>query len=306
MYTRRVWLRVFLQGRPVSIEIRALLVLGLTLMIPAVALRVPAFADDATPAELLAKANEAFTERFLKERMEEVISCYEAVLPHLDLLPVQSQSFALNRLSQSYYELTTFSEGNTPEDRDLFEKGKAYGFQSLKLNPGFAEWEEKDLKEAAGFVIDPAALLWAANNWGALFRYNPLEGMMNVGNVEAMYERCIEVEEGYWGGSSHNALGALLVTTPDFLGGDLEQGRKHLERAIELDETYLENHVVYAQYWGFAYGLFGNIDRIRYRGLIERELNFVLAAPIGDWPFWNREAKKEAEILLATMQEFLP
>ncbi len=295
-----------MQGHTVSIVIRALLVLGLTLMISAAALRLPVIADDAFPAALFARADAAFTERFLKKRMEEVISCYEAVLPHLDLLPIQSQAFVLNRLSQSYYELTTFSEGNTLEDRDLFEKGKAYGFQSLKLNPDFAEWEEKDLKEAIGFVIDPAALLWTANNWGALFSYNPWEGMVNVGKVKAMYERCIEVEEGYWGGSSHNALGALLVTTPDFLGGDLEQGRKHLERAIELDESYLENHVVYAQYWGFAYDLFGNIDGVRDRELIERELNFVLAAPIGDWPFWNREAKKEAEILLATIQEFLP
>jgi len=291
---------------PILIVMRALLVLGLTLMIPTVALRVPVIADDSSSVEFLAKANEAFTERFLKERMEEAVSCYEASLPHLDLLSVQSQAFVLDRLSQSYYELTTFSEGNTQEDRDLFEKGKAYGFRSLRLSPGFAELEEKDLKEAVGFVIDPAALLWAANNWGALFSYDPLQGMVNVGKVKAMYERCIEVEAGYWGGSSHNALGALLVTTPDFLGGDLEQGRKHLERAIELDETYLENHVVYAQYWGFAYDLFGNINGIRDRRLIERELNFVLAAPIGDWPFWNREAKKEAEILLVTMREFLP
>jgi len=306
MYTRRVWLKVFLQGRPVSIVIRALVVLGVTLIVTAVALWLPVIAADAFPAELFAKANEAFAERFLKERMEEVISYYEAVLPNLDSLPVQSQGFVLNRLSQSYYELTTFSAGDTPEDRELFEKGKAYGFRSLRLNPGFAEWEEKDLKEATGFVIDPAALLWTANNWGALFSYNPLEGMVNVGKVKAMYERCIEVEEVYWGGSSHNALGALLVTTPDFLGGDLEQGRKQLEHAIELDETYLENHVIYAQYWGFAYDLFGNIDGIRDGGLIECELNFVLAAPIEDWPFWNREAKKEAEILLATIKEFLP
>lgn len=306
MYTRWVWLRVPLQGHTVLIVVRALVVLGLTLMVPTAVLLLPAIADDSSPAELFARADAAFTERFLEERMEEAVSCYEAVLPYLDLLSVQSQAFVLGRLSQSYYELTTFSEGNTPEDRELFDKGKAYGFQSLKLSPGFAEWEKKDLKGAIGFVIDPAALLWTANNWGALFRYSPWEGMVNLGKVKAMYERSIEVEEGYWGGSSHNALGALLVTTPDFLGGDLEQGRNHLEHAIELDETYLENHVVYAQYWGFTYDLFGNISGIRDRELIEHELNFVLAAPIGDWPFWNREAKKEAEILLATIKEFLP
>jgi hypothetical protein len=160
-------------------------------------------------------------------------------------------------------------------------------------------------EKALSFVTDPAALLWTADNWGALFGYDPWQGMANVGKVKAMYERCLEVDETYWGGSCHNALGALLVTTPDFLGGDLEEGKRHLERAIELDFYYLENHVVYAQYWGFTYDFLGRMNGVRDRELIERELSFVLEAPIGRWPFWNREAKKEAELLLKKLEEFL-
>jgi hypothetical protein len=38
-------------------------------------------------------------------------------------------------------------------------------------------------------------------------------------------------------------------------------------------------------------------------GLIEEQLRIVLAAPIGDWPFWNREAKREAEWLLIKLRE---
>lgn len=258
-----------------------------------------------SPDELIAKANAAFAERFIEERMREAISYYEAVLPYLDQLPVQSQAFILDRLAQTYYELTTFSAGDTPEDRDLFAKGKDYGFRSLALHRGFAQWQARDFKRALSDVPDPAALLWTADNWGALFGYDPLQGMANVGKVKAMFERCLELDETYWGGSCHNALGALLVTTPAFLGGDLEGGKRHLERAIELDFYYLENHVVYAQYWGFTYDLFGRMNGIRDRELIERELSFVLEAPIGRWPFWNREAKKEAESLLKKMGEFL-
>jgi len=62
--------------------------------------------------------------------------------------------------------------------------------------------------------------------------------------------------------------------------------------------------VVYAQYWGFTYDLFGKVNGIRDRDLIDRELNLVLDAPVGDWPFWNREAKREAEALL-TLEEGL-
>jgi tetratricopeptide (TPR) repeat protein len=263
-------------------------------------------AEGTSPEELIARANAAFAERFIEERMREAITDYEAVLPYLDQLPVQSQAFVLDRLAQSYYELTTFSEGDTPEDRELFERGKEYGFRSLGLNPGFAEWRDRDFKRALSYVADPAALLWTADNWGAIFGYDPWQGMNNVGKVKALYEHCLEVDEAYWGGSCHNALGALLVTTPDFLGGNLEAGKEHLERAIELAPDYLENRVVYAQYWGFTYDFFGNMNGIRDQELIERELNLVLEAPIGRWPFWNREAKREAEALLKRMEEFLP
>jgi len=84
----------------------------------------------------------------------------------------------------------------------------------------------------------------------------------------------------------------------------VEEGRSHLERAIEISPDYLENHVVYAQYWGFTYDLFGKASGIRDPELIERELDFVLSAQIGDWPFWNREAKKEAEALLKAKEGF--
>ncbi|HHE51589.1 MAG TPA: hypothetical protein ENL30_00815, partial [Candidatus Acetothermia bacterium] len=146
-------------------------------------------------------------------------------------------------------------------------------------------------------------LLWTANNWGALFGYNPLQGMVDVGKVKALYERGIVLDEAYWGGSFHNALGAMLITLPPLLGGDRERGRAHLERAIALAPGYLENHVVYAQYWGFTYDTFGKMNGIRDLSLIESELQYVLSAPIGDWPFWNREAKREAEALLQESKE---
>jgi len=254
-----------------------------------------ALAKPASPTELLAQGNAAFDERSSMERMIEAITCYEGSLA---ILPPQSQSFVLDRLSQCYYELTTFSEGNTPEDRDLFERGKDYGLRSLRLSPDFARLEKDDFAAAVEEVTDPAAILWTANNWGALFGYNPLAGMMDAGKVKALYAQGIRIDETYWGGSFHNALGAMLVTLPSLLGGDPAQGKAHLERAIALAPDYLENHVVYAQYWGFTYDLFGKINGIRDRELIDRELNLVLSAPIGDWPFWNREAKKEAKALL--------
>jgi len=257
------------------------------------------------PQGVFAQAEALFPERYIPETLDQIIALYEGLLPGLESLAVQSQAFVLDRLAQLYYEKTTFSEGDTPEDRQLFEKGKEYGLRSLRLNPDFAQWEERDFGKAVGFVTDVAALLWTADNWGGIFRLDPFAGLTGVGKVKALYERCLEVDETYWGGSCHNALGAILVTTPGFLGGNPEEGRKHLERAIEIDFDYLINHVVYAEFWGFTYDFFGRKNGVRDRELIERELHFVLEAPIGErWPFWNREAKKEAERLLEELKRF--
>ena len=257
-------------------------------------------AEGSSLQQLLAMGDAAFEERYSPEQMSQAVSYYEQLLP---LLPPQSRSFVLDRLAQCMYELTTFSPGNTKEDRDLFAKGLAYGMRSLRLNPGFSSLEKDDFKAAVQEVSDPATLLWTANNWGALFGYNPLQGMVDVGKVKALYERGIVLDEAYWGGSFHNALGAMLITLPPLLGGDRERGRAHLERAIALAPGYLENHVVYAQYWGFTYDTFGKMSGIRDLSLIENELQFVISAPIGDWPFWNHEAKREAKALLQKSQE---
>jgi hypothetical protein len=245
----------------------------------------------------------AFEGRFTPEQMDEAIAAYQAALPGLESLPVGIQAHVLNRLSQLCYERTTFSPGDTPEDREAFQRGKEYGLKSLRLNPGFAALEGENFGEAVAAVTDPAALLWTANNWGALFHYDPIDGMLHMGGVRTLYERCIAVDELYWGASAHNALGAMLVVAPGLLGGDAGQGRGHLERAVELDPTYLENRVVYAQYCGFTYGPFGAMSGVHDAGLIEEQLRIVLAAPIGDWPFWNREAKREAEWLLIKLRE---
>ncbi|MGB2982640.1 MAG: TRAP transporter TatT component family protein [Candidatus Bipolaricaulia bacterium] len=262
--------------------------------------------DEATRNDLLALADDAYTARHVPERMTEAISLYEAVLPSLGTLSVQSQAFVLDRLAQLCYEATTFTTGDTPEDRELFELGKAYGLQSLRLDPEFADIEARSFADAVAIATDPAALLWTADNWGALCGIDLFEGLLQFGKVRALYERCLAVDETYWGASSHNALGALLVVTPSTLGGDLERGRMHLEKAITLAPSYLLNRVVYAQYWGFSYGFFGNVNGVRDNELIERELTFVLGEPIGAWPFWNREAKKEAEALLQRLREAVP
>jgi len=256
---------------------------------------------------LLADARSAFEQRHIEEQLIEALRLYETALELAPTSQTASQRASvaeiLNRLSQLCYEATTFSPGNTDEDHLLFERGRSYGLERLRLSPGFAAAESDDFATAVSFVDDPAALLWTADNWGALCGMNPIEGLLQFGKVRTLYERCLEVEETYWGASAHNALGALLVVTPAALGGDPDAGIAHLETAVELAPDYLLNRVVRAQYWGFTYDFFGQIDGVRNAPFVEAELIAVLAQPIGDWPFWNREAWVEAEALLRTLEE---
>jgi len=263
--------------------------------------------DVRTVEESLACAEAAFAERYLEERMQQAIEQYERLLVTLDASDpdLETRTHVLNRLAQLCYEITTFSPGDTEEDRLWFELGKAYGLQSLRLDPRFSRWEGERFDDAVAGVTDPAALLWTANNWGGLCGMNPIEGLLQSGNVRLLYERCVSVDETYWGASAHNALGAMRMVAPQALGGDPQVAAAHLEAAITVAPNYLVNRVVRAQYRGFSYDFFGQVSGVRDAGFIEQEMGFVLAADIGAWPFWNREAKKEAEALLAKLAEMM-
>ena len=261
-----------------------------------------ALSSESVP-DRIAKADAAFSSRHLLEDMTRALALYEAVLPEFDTLPVQSQSTILNRLSQLCYEATMFTEGNTPEDKALFIRGKDYAFQSLRLNAAFAAHEREGLDAALEYATDPAATHWAANNWGMILEMNPVQGLMEQGAVMTLFERTVELDEGFWGGSAASGLGSLLIMVPGIMGGNIERGLTLVEDSIEMDPSYLHNRIILAEYWGFTYNLFGAVTGVRDAEMIEREMAIVLEREIGNWPFWNRQAKTEAERLLALLHE---
>jgi len=256
-----------------------------------------------TPIDLIVKADFVYMTRHIADDMSQALALYEAVLPDLDTLSMGNQAYVLNRLSQLSYEAAEFSEGTTPEDRTLYEAGKAYGLQSLRLNPQFTEAETRNFDEAVSYTTDAGALLWTADNWGKLCGMNPIEGLLQSGKVRSLFARSLDIDPRFWGGSSSNALGSLLIMTPSAMGGDREAGLALVESAIEIDPSYLPNRVVLAEYWGFTYNLLGQMAGIRDAELIESQLNLVLDADVGDWPFWNRLAKVTAATLLETLEQ---
>lgn len=282
-----------------TLVVALLIALGLVLAGP----NSVADADDATA--LIEEAEALMPERHESSTMAQIIDLYEDVLPQFDGLNRERQAFVLNRLSRLHYEAAVLADGMHPQDRSQLNRAREFGFRSLRLDPDFADWEERDFPKALSFIDDREALLWAGDAWGQMFQLNPLEGLTNIGSLLAMYRRCLEIEDdAIQGAGCHRSIGAMLVTTPGWLGGDKAEGTDHLEQAIEQAPGYLQNHMVYAEYWGFSYDGFGNKNGIRDRALIEARLQLVAEAPIGDWPFWNRIAKGQIERLREELQRF--
>ena len=275
---------------------------GLALVLVLCAGFVGALAED-SPMDLITQADFAYTARHLQESMAEALMLYEAVLPTLDELSDWWQAYVLNRLSQLCYEAALLTEGNTSEDEELFRRGKEYGFRSLRLNEEFLKHESEGLRTALSYVTDVAGMHWLANNWGMLCGMNPIQGLLEQSSVLALFSRCVELEPGFWGASSSSALGSLLIMLPGPMGGDDEAGLALVEDSIARNSSYLHNHIILAEYWGFTYNFLGGLTGVRDAELIERETKIVLDGGIGDWPFWNRQAKIAAERLLGQLRD---
>jgi len=257
-----------------------------------------------SPSDVIAQADAVYALRYELESLQEAFDLYESLLPDLESLPVQTQAHVLNRLFELCYEKAMFSEGNTPEDQQLFIRGKEYGFQSLRLNPDFVANEVARLERALQYVTDAMATHWLANAWGMHLEMNPVQGLIEQGSVMTLFERTVELDEAFWGGSAASGLGSLLIMVPGIMGGNIERGLELVERSIEIAPDYLHNRIILAEYWGFTYNMFGAVTGVRDAELIERECALVLEGEIGDWPFWNRRAKLEAERLLQLLADW--
>lgn len=226
--------------------------------------------------------------RWERDMLDELIALVER-----DLGSGASTDHAL--LAQLLYERSTFAAD--PEAEGYLRRAADHGFRALGL-PGFdagSRLSEGELREVLARTTDPAAILWTAHSWGLLLgRMNPFTAFLSLGKIRAMYERVIELDPGYWGGSGPQAYGALLANLSDygilFGGVKLADAKFYLEWAILLDPTYLENHLALA--WEYA-------RRAKDRKLFEELLRYILEAPLGDWPFWNRHAKAKAAEYLA-------
>ena len=248
----------------------------------------------AEPTPFLREVETLYPERYQLPVLERIISLYEQALASDSRNPE-----LLVRLAQHWYEWGVLMP--EPEEDQGWRKAADYAFRALGLsgleealklsNEGFQEFVRKS--------TDARALLWAGHGWGQLLgKMNPFSAFFALPKIRAIYERAMELDPTYMGGSAPQAYGALLANLSDYgilFGVKLSEAKRYFEWAIEIDPTYLDNYVAYAKEYAV---------RAKDRALFESLLRHVLEAPIGNWPFWNRMAKDRAADLLAKIDRY--
>ncbi len=160
----------------------------------------------------------------------------------------------------------------------------------LPLKDRLDEAGVSDLRPLYGFSVAWAG--WIQTNsedWNAI---------ADLAKVEALFERCLELDESYDGGGAHIYLGVIKSLRPAAYGGKPEVARVHFERAIELSSGHnLMAPVLMAKHYA--------------RNVFDRELHDRLLISVIDaqseYPgltLINVLAKADAGALLAESEEF--
>jgi len=181
--------------------------------------------------------------------LQVALGLYEVALPAIAPDELQTRSYVLNRLAQGYFELGMAYLTDRDEQEAAYSKGKDYALESLRLNPMFVEAEKESFRAALSSASDVKAIFWYGNNLGRYLNFHPLIAVSGgMKDVQASFERALELDPTYLGGGPWRALGSFLAQVPPFMGGDTVQARAAFENAIAAAPQFLENYVDDVEY----------------------------------------------------------
>lgn len=137
-------------------------------------------------------------------------------------------------------EITDYRRSQELRERalKLYLRARGYCFTDLELGePGTVERLRLEPAGAlAGFGRGDVPLLyWSGASWGAAIAAGAdrPELVADLGAVEALLERALELDESYDRGAIHEAMIPLAALSPA-AGGSFDEARRHYERAVEL------------------------------------------------------------------------
>lgn len=183
----------------------------------------------------------------------------------------------------------TLAMAGKTEEADAVAR-RATGLYLRCMNYGLrllgASWEKALYGDLAGWARklaeadedDVPGLFFTAFGLASAINLNrdDIELVAYLPKAKAAFERVIALDEKFFHGGAHMALGMLYTAQGAAIGGKPEEGKKHFERAIELTQgKYLMPKVLMAVSYGTI---------VQDRAFFRKTLEEVLRTSPAIWP----------------------
>lgn len=196
-------------------------------------------------------------------------------------------------------------EEESARSAQLIQQAKIYALKSLDLSPPFKGMADKKVDLFAKHLEEAeknhvSLLFWVGSIWGTWIAQGPdgVEGLADLPKVEALMNRILELDPGFYYGGPHLFKGILLSVRPVQFGGDLKKAQFHFQQALDFSKgKFLMTSVYYAQYYAKQ-----RLDR----DLFVQTLTKVLSTPADiepDLTLINTLAHQKAKKLQAQVDE---
>jgi hypothetical protein len=245
-------------------------------------------------------------------RQSDVVLVRQGIPSYLMLIDGMLQSYPENRDlllagAQAYAAYASVLEEDE-QDRaaHLSETAKQYALKALELTPPFKGALGKPLevfKERLEQTEkkDVPTLFWVGNIWGGWIAASS-EGaaaMADLPWVEALMERALQLDPGFYYGGSHLFKAILLSARPEQFGGDLKKAEEHFKKAMDYGQgKFLTSDVYYAEYYARQ-----TLNRDLFVSTLKKVLE-TSSSIEPDLTLSNTLAQRKAKKLLARVDEF--
>jgi len=177
-------------------------------------------------------------------RQSDVVLVRQGIPSYLMLIDGMLQSYPENRDlllagAQAYAAYASvLDEDEQDRAADLNDRAKQYALKALEMTPPFKdslgkplEVFQERLKQADKRQVP--TLFWVGNIWAGWIASSN-EGaaaMADLPWVEALMERVLELDPGFYYGGAHLFKAILLSARPEQFGGNLKKAEEHFQKA---------------------------------------------------------------------------
>jgi hypothetical protein len=245
-------------------------------------------------------------------RQSDIVLVRQGIPSYLMLIDGMLQSYPENRdlLLAGAQAYAAYASVLDEDEQDraayLSDRAKQYALKALEMTPPFngalgkpLEVFQERLKQTDKKQVP--TLFWVGNIWAGWIASSN-EGaaaMADLPWVEALMEKVLELDPGFYYGGPHLFKAILLSARPEQFGGNLKKAQEHFQKALDYSQgKFLMTDVYYAEYYARQ-----TLNRDLFVSTLKRVLE-TSARVEPDLTLANTLAQRKAKKLLAGVDEF--